>query len=785
MFRIAHVCMCIVAKHSATLGQSHVLKDSWPVALTFQEEVASHSEDHRTVVRLAIESAIRKYVGNQGMCGGGCPLTSELGGTMPICPGCFMVRPSTVRIANTASIGGGAEDVRDSISARSDSVGLQSDRGNRESVGTAAIECGIKVAVDEAGGVSTGNGDGKKNLPGDRRIFIQSETRADSELVKPKKTLVEASEEDVEGEDEAATATADTTTKPPVKCKHDFDEHKTADIGVEHVEQQQEISKMGHDTDSQAGDTPIGSSSAEGLKLESSSPLDKLLLDMNRVASALGAYPTYPGVREEGESTDGLGLTAIVVLDSPLFAENTPGERARMKTASMSLDPPTPNTENQEPIDDPNETNRDCVEDVHVATIHENDREDQSGQSLVQAKDTQTGSKNPGSTASLIDEHPAGLGDPTVALEALLSWVRDGPAPGCQGRREVLLVCGSPDGGDEIDYRENEIRVPLGGESDSRTREDIGKNELEQDRENVPHQSGLEDEAGAFEQAPSGGDKGETTCGRTSWDVSTGEQFAIRQIVLGNGITPTEFRSSRKTTKIIPQTVQTSAQDKVVNGVNVRPSELDLRADNDRFPDRDPVDESPSTKHLNRVLPVVENTRLQSPRRPTQVLLDIQRMSTDNGGPRVVATFPPPRPPPVPLLSRSSNVPPHEPGEIKPQINTGTDFPTKNNRFVPVGTPIQRPRVIVGPVIGRVSSTSAVVLVEVGECSQAPGSAVGVALLDTLSGQRFDITGGVKTGKNSNCPRVFEFEGLTPGRRYVVRLVGVRQRDQVRRRVAN
>ncbi|CAN0355202.1 unnamed protein product, partial [Ectocarpus sp. 13 AM-2016] len=91
-------------------------------------------------------------------------------------------------------------------------------------------------------------------------------------------------------------------------------------------------------------------------------------------------------------------------------------------------------------------------------------------------------------------------------------------------------------------------------------------------------------------------------------------------------------------------------------------------------------------------------------------------------------------------------------------------------------------RVLVGPVIGRVGPTSAVVLVEVG--TKCPVAAQKTA---AAARQRRELTDADRTPPEDDVgvrlpgigPRVFEFEGLTPGRRYTLRLLGVRQHDQV------
>ncbi|CAM9100725.1 unnamed protein product, partial [Hapterophycus canaliculatus] len=129
-------------------------------------------------------------------------------------------------------------------------------------------------------------------------------------------------------------------------------------------------------------------------------------------------------------------------------------------------------------------------------------------------------------------------------------------------------------------------------------------------------------------------------------------------------------------------------------------------------------------------------------------------------------------------------------GRLKTKLATRQDTTTQESV-----------RVLVGPVVGHVGPTSAVVLAEVNAVDPAAvalatvplgagrregvtgvgatADAVGVQLTDTLTGQRRQVSGGEWTGGQSGSgPQVFKFRGLSPGRRYTLKLLGVRQRDQ-------
>ncbi|CAM9127741.1 unnamed protein product, partial [Choristocarpus tenellus] len=72
--------------------------------------------------------------------------------------------------------------------------------------------------------------------------------------------------------------------------------------------------------------------------------------------------------------------------------------------------------------------------------------------------------------------------------------------------------------------------------------------------------------------------------------------------------------------------------------------------------------------------------------------------------------------------------------------------------------------VVVGPVVGRVGPTSAVVLMEVDRRGH-----VEVVLVDTLTARAHKV----RKRLPGQCPRTFEFKHLAPGRRYLIRLRGV------------
>lgn len=88
-----------------------------------------------------------------------------------------------------------------------------------------------------------------------------------------------------------------------------------------------------------------------------------------------------------------------------------------------------------------------------------------------------------------------------------------------------------------------------------------------------------------------------------------------------------------------------------------------------------------------------------------------------------------------------------------------------------IGQFFEEVRVVVGPVIGTVTATSAVVLVEVD--SSAPVAAV---LTDTLSGAQVRQLRLLPKSR----PYAFGFEGLEPARHYSLRLEGVENADSRR-----
>ncbi|CAM9252372.1 unnamed protein product [Ectocarpus sp. 12 AP-2014] len=175
-----------------------------------------------------------------------------------------------------------------------------------------------------------------------------------------------------------------------------------------------------------------------------------------------------------------------------------------------------------------------------------------------------------------------------------------------------------------------------------------------------------------------------------------------------------------------------------------------------------------------------------------QVLLQTRTVPNCEGLSRLAVAFPPPSPGTTPAVFS-----PQE-GNEKRSLEGALANRVVPHQIVPHAENV---RVLVGPVIGRVGPTSAVVLVEVGtKCPVAaqrtaaaarqrreltdadknpPEDDVGVRLVDTLTSESREMFGGRRTGGQPGIgPRVFEFEGLTPGRRYTLRLLGVRHHDQ-------
>lgn len=390
------------------------------------------------------------------------------------------------------------------------------------------------------------------------------------------------------------------------------------------------------------------------------------------------------------------------------------------------------------------------------------------------------------------DQHPAGLGDPKEALEALLSWVDEG-GMSHPGGRNIILVCGSdsPDKPNvkSVVEQQGELNGDIGpgggasegsetgsagssvreGEIHTRTQTRVSgsstpdKNRPEgarddddrfiEEEKTAPVNAHIDDEAGV-----NGHEHGGCSSSRP----------AIRQIILGKPLAPS-----------VGQKVRPHAG---ADGV--------LHA-SDRCRDRGEAiagkgstdGRSLSTQVLfsETRSPSTQDSRQPAPARPSAVLLEV-RPTQIEGEPRVAATFPPQT---TPIIARAGHI-----GTVKSIPAGAHEGETRKGGEESEHYQQQLPRVIMGPVVGRVGPTSAVVLVEVdhtdgrsvalGKVLEATVSdTVGVQLTDALSGRRHEAAEGRWAGEPGSGPRVFEFENLTPGRRYAIRLTGVQKRDQV------
>ncbi|CAM9540792.1 unnamed protein product [Scytosiphon promiscuus] len=405
--------------------------------------------------------------------------------------------------------------------------------------------------------------------------------------------------------------------------------------------------------------------------------LKVLLLDMSRAAEALLPAParTLSASGGDGRQLDEetTGCTAVIFLDAPLI---TPGlcrawtllrsereETAVLRRTSALAEKKTAGLEDG------------AVLDVDTrAPPQGNDASD------VEPLGTSAGQHNDEGSRDALDpheKHPAGLGDPNKALEALLLWIEEGESSGL-GRREVLLLCPGAD------------PAPLLRDGPVQHRE-------------------------------------------------------------------SESRHSTTTLEAHPGSVDDHGQEGSGSREESDAGEAGRQA---------------LHKFLLRTQPVAP---------------DAENVS------RVAIIFPPSSPRAVPCE-------PSSPGEGK--RGSSKAHPTTNP--APRNTPAPREltRVLVGPVVGHVSPNSAVVLVEVTTTNlssaaavvaadgvrrkgstgvRAAADAVGVQLMDTLTGRRREMFGGEWTGGQSgNGPQVFNFQGLLPGRRYTLTLLGVRRRDQVK-----
>lgn len=676
---------------------------------------------------------------------------------MPIGRGAFIACPGRNAMGPPSTQSEGENKPQEGTSARSASAG-GGVRRRRKSSGIDFVEDGDRPGGDGTDDLSAGNANqevtNSTNVPDGNGARSSPDSEEHKEL-----TLV--------GESCGNTKTGG-------------DAADIVDISVEAesaaVEERSEGRRGEQDEDQSIASTfetrgDPGGRTANGLadnrftqpvEMGNDSPLGKLLLDMTRTAEALASTSKKLPGRSMRQAQC---VTAVVVLDSPLFSEATPTVASGITTASNT-------NEITEEISDEGQAilNRDA--DLYskdrpkappsdeLGTDDERDEDSaKSGGSL------QTRGRNV--PAVMQPEHPAGLGDPAVALAAFLEWIRIGAA-GCQGMREILLVCGSSNAGGRVgpaDAMEAGQSHGGGGtysgqrRANSRLEAERGYNTVDISSTDDTNDDG----DGIIKRSVFGSDEQETVL-RNRSETREGpiERPTIRQIVLDGGST----LSTRNVPAPIPVFRRPSGQDE---------EDLPNPAKHSTTEEIPSLHNASSTYDKRNMGSSSSVKLCYYLSRPSEVLLLIQSACKDDEGPRVVASFPAFTPPYLRPFAGCDTSQLSELGSkqtVEPGRTAGPMTLQKKGQVRP-------PRVKVGPVIGRVSSTSAVLLVEADAICPQQLARVGVLLLDTLSGQRFLMRGGVPSGDGDGGPRVFEFEGLTPGRHYVVRIVSVRQRDQV------
>lgn len=662
-----------------------------------------HDEEHRTVVRSAVKSALQRYLCDAGVRGESGRVTSTDGWTTAIGGGCFLVRPGKRRAdcSPIASREAAEADTFPDLEARLD--GRAEGNLSDGSSATELPEVNQEVKTDlfrmeerpERGG-------GGMTVPGEEQGGVVSDTvRMGGEAIVRE---LDASGVEVEGID-----TPPGSTESPAQTSDRDGEPAFLRRDERQSDAAERDANAGH-----ARKTP-----------RSSTVLSALLQDLTRIAdSTAESFAEVPVGKAQTRGGEERGFTAVVLLDAPLIPTESPG---------------LPSTNRR-----PSRASQDAP-----GTINQLDAALSRGGSGApsSALATSRDSKHSDKGVDDSEQHPAGLGEPREALEALMSWIAEGNFA-AHGQREILLVCGSDSLGRDrngADFRRNlEIsgRRPMPDASglpcdmDPSTGEGTldGRVLAEEDQGNGVHDQGLDGtiHADDIEMLLEG--KPVKEYGQHDYVASSdlkerkrGDHPAIRQIILGGPVS--------------------TAQRQGFTSVNMSP--------------RPP------------------------PVRPSELLL--QTRPTPIGGvARVTVTFPPS---PVVTAASAGLLG----GAIGNEAKASSDLGAENVAVEELDCDQREfPRVMVGPVIGRVGPTSAVVLVEVDAVDSVtiPGAvqgattadAVGVRLTDTLSGREHEMTGGSWTGEPGSGPRVFEFESLTPGRRYAVKLIGVRQRDQVRER---
>ena len=681
------------------------------------------------------------------------------------------------------------------------------------------------------------NGEGttknEENTPATHEIEdSENSTSKDDSAESMETTKVSTAEVEVEVEaglkPSTPTNSVDSTT---AKAGDD----QTDEVGLGGVDDEQPTPDAASDRNSMVG----GDDENSALDLTENPVLNALLSDMTRAAdawaSASAARLTGAGNQERVAKVEAPGCTAIVILDAPLITPDLhprPGflrKKSETQTAGPqpeSLDQERPAARESSETDAEAEAEADADAEVEATVTLSDDgaASSRGSRSSEVASTTTVKATNLDEPSDGVDEepgmrdgdgdngvvlseqHPAGLGDPGEALERLLGWIGEGESSGC-GRREILLVCcgdspalsseerrrGSFSGDvSETPTTAREDMASARGPGDNVTRKllDVQPDKKSGDEDNsgvrsieatvrandvdviLPGEDGAEGGVADGSEGRSSGGDGEHN------DRPTG---TIRQIILG-GTTPIEVvpqqPASEETDSDPHQTdrnerkTETMKVPSVVVGLRNRRKNNNNSRSNDDDTSRKPTTTQPAPSRVH--LP------------PSEVLLQTRPAAPTGGGlSRVAVAFPPP-----------TIIPPGDLRATREETKMRSSETISEEPFPGAGDSADSfddsVRVVVGPVIGRVGPNSGIVLVEVD--SVAPSATrreevaqlhvsdgVGVRLTDTLTGRTHQMTGGTWTGgQPGEGPRVFEFEGLAPGRRYALRLSGVRQRDQVR-----
>ena len=727
--------------------------------LSLQEEVLAHDEEHRTLVRSAVKTAYQRCIWDAGMSSGGILPNSAHGETMEIGHGCFLVRPGRQeklfeqpRGSDVPPTGGTTEALKMKSGAEptenvSETRGVEVVSGSSSEDGMGLPRSGSWADEKEGGTIvpeegPVGNADDTSSVVAD----VVSRELGEAH------TGVEGGSTPLEGVDHSGL-TDDTHIESNLTRSD-----KQAPDATENKERTK---------DGDVGDNP-----------ERNPILRALIQDMTRVGESLGMR-SLDKARSKHYNTP--GPSVIILLDSPLISPADPwlspanGKYAWVSQHASDLVVRRSDVRKGvgAPVDTPPGSHD--ISPPPLVPLDDFDLQDDGG----------VGSD---------DQHPAGLGDPKEALEVLLSWVEEGGLSHSCGR-EVILVCGSDPQREQLDKSASKPKGGIlndSGRGEETTRDsgmgipDSSPREAEfivrtqsPASGSSPSDKDLEedihgDEAGVVEEDKPKSDNGQTDneaefyCHEREGGRSSGP--TVRQIVLGKPFAPSIAQALK------PH----DGEDDVLHASDRPWNRGENFAENGSNDGRRLSKHAPHSQTHPRS---ARKPRKPTPANPFTVLLEVRPTTQIAGEPRVTATFPPVAIPTIAPAGHNNTAEINSTGEHEGEANTCGEELVQHQEQ-------QLPAVIMGPVVGRVGPSSAVVLVEVNIASartaelgillgSAASDTVGVQLTDALSGRRHEVQGGRWVGEAGSGPRVFEFETLTPGRRYALRLMGVRKRDQV------